>query len=348
MAGTQRIRGIDVARAIAILGMVLVNVRSKTHAYATDIDALAWALDRSEGKFAALFVLLAGIGIALRSPRRTLADREQTHAARRALLERAGILLVVGLLNALLWSWDILHCYAAYLALAAVFLRASDRALLGLAAAVMATSVVLQLSFDRFIDVDFWSVSGFAWHVGFGGLYPVFPWLSFLLVGMWLGHQDLRDPAWRRRLLAIAVAVLAVAELADWAARPDGLAWLTGEHAHLLRSWPRPARPGFVVGGTAFAIACVCLSIEAADRWATSRVTEAVIATGQLAFTLYVAHAVAIVVPVRLGILTGLTVEQAVLYGLAVYALAGAASVWWRHRWPFGPLEALIRKVTHR
>ena len=37
-------------------------------------------------------------------------------------------------------------------------------------------------------------------HIFFSGQYPVFPWLAFLIVGMWIGRQDLHPGRGARRL----------------------------------------------------------------------------------------------------------------------------------------------------
>ena len=102
--------GIDVARAFAILGMILVNFRTMTFADPEATPWLEFGIDRLEGKAAALFVVLAGVGISLR----TAAARRNRWTLREyqlELLRRAGVLFVAGLINLHMWSWDILHCY---------------------------------------------------------------------------------------------------------------------------------------------------------------------------------------------------------------------------------------------
>ena len=54
--------------------------------------------------------------------------------------------------------------------------------------------------FETFTYFGFWTAAGQVRHLFFNGFHPVVPWLAFLLVGMWLGRQDLRDPEVRRSL----------------------------------------------------------------------------------------------------------------------------------------------------
>jgi uncharacterized protein len=335
----QRIHGIDVARAIAILGMVLVNFRGKLSAYASDLAWLEWASNRIEGKPAALFVVLAGIGISLRTRR----AREHLRREQVSLLQRAAILFGLGMLMLPLWDWDILHFYGVFLALAALWLDVRDRTLLWLAGFFVAGEVVLFNAFDWWADKDVWSARGAVKNVWFNGLHPVFPWMAFLLLGMWLGRLDLRDPALRRRLILVALALAILAECFDAAARPGDLGKLVD--CQWLRTWPRPARPMFVLSGTAIAVVVLCACIELAERGANNRLVLALVATGQLAFTLYVLHAIVIVVSMRVGF-SALALELAMIYGASFFAAGVIASVWWRKRAHEGPLEGIIRRVA--
>jgi uncharacterized membrane protein YeiB len=124
-----RVPGYDVARAVAICGMVLINfgVYLLGPPQGTPIDiALRWLAHVPGGRASSLFVTLAGVGIA------RMAYGDAT-LARATLLKRSALLVLFGTINLLLGWWiDILHFYACYLAIAAVFfLRATPRALLG-------------------------------------------------------------------------------------------------------------------------------------------------------------------------------------------------------------------------
>ena len=69
-AVNKRIIGLDVARCLAIFGMVIVNYRE---ALGEPEDGPAWLVSFSsniEGKASATFVVLAGIGLSLLFSRR--------------------------------------------------------------------------------------------------------------------------------------------------------------------------------------------------------------------------------------------------------------------------------------
>lgn len=342
----MRTPGFDIARALAVLGMVLVNFRGALRVGDHGTPALVWLADHFEGKAGALFVLLAGVGISLR----THPGGGDPTADRRALFDRAMILLGMGLLLMHLWEWDILHFHAVYLLLAIPLLRAPTVTLWLLAAASVWITMLLGHELDWNLRPSLTTLDGATRHVVFNGLYPVFPWFAFVLVGMAVGRLDLTDAAVRRRTFAIALAIVIMTEAVDALGRYEqqtGTLGLGG-HAGLLLTWPRAPRPLFVVSGSAIAVATICACITITGRRGDRRWVIALVATGQLAFTLYIAHVIAVLLPMQHGWLVGVGIEVAFAYGLAFFAAAVAFALWWRRRWEYGPFEGVIRQVTGR
>lgn len=341
-----RLLGYDVARAIAVLGMILVDVRHELLAYRGSA-AFLWLFDGIEGKAAALFVLLAGAGLSLRVHR---PDEEyEPTLDLRPLVERALLLIGLGLLLLHLWKYDILHFHGVYLLLAIPLLRAQSRTLWLLAVLAVWIAAVLARELDWELRPTL-TPGGAVRHLFFNGLYPVFPWIAFVLVGMAIGRLDLRDPRVRRRTLAVAAVLAALASASDALGRYERQHHVLGlgTYADWLLTWPRAPRPLFVVSGSAIAVATICGCIELSGPRAASRWVLALVATGQLAFTIYVAHVIAILVPLEHGFLRGQPIELAFAYAMACYAAAVAFALWWRRRWRHGPLEGLMRQITTR
>lgn len=126
----KRLDGLDLARGLAMLGMLMVNFRLAMGVEAGADMALGRLFLALEGRSAATFVVLAGMGLVL-GTRRLAAQ-----AARRQIIRRALFLGLLGLLNALAFPPDILHFYACYFALGALCLRARP-GILALAAALL-------------------------------------------------------------------------------------------------------------------------------------------------------------------------------------------------------------------
>ncbi|KQX68039.1 heparan-alpha-glucosaminide N-acetyltransferase domain-containing protein [Paenibacillus sp. Root444D2] len=61
----ERITGLDLARAISILGMMFVNYKISMGAEGSGPAWLSWFVSLFEGRASAVFVVLAGIGFAI-------------------------------------------------------------------------------------------------------------------------------------------------------------------------------------------------------------------------------------------------------------------------------------------
>ncbi|NDJ87089.1 MAG: DUF1624 domain-containing protein, partial [Chloroflexi bacterium] len=205
-AKPARIEAYDVARALAILGMIIVNFKLVMGSSSAGPGWLIFPTSLLEGRAAALFVVLAGVSLSLLSRRAFIeGDQSARHDARRRVLRRSAFLRVFGLLLALIWPADILHFYSLYLALGAALLFVPVRQLWW---AMIAVMVVFQVLFfimdydagwdwDTLTITDFWTAPGIVRHLLFNGFHPLFPWSAFLILGMWLGRQDVLDPAVR-------------------------------------------------------------------------------------------------------------------------------------------------------
>ncbi|MEM9692163.1 MAG: DUF418 domain-containing protein [Myxococcota bacterium] len=349
-AAPERIVGFDVARALAVLGMVMVNYKGQLDSAERGPDWLVWLNERIEGRSAALFVVLAGIGLSLRSRRARIDPATHLAFERSALLRRAVVLYGAGLLNLHLWEWDILHFYGLFLAVAAGLLTAPglELAIVGLACIV--GSVALQASFPYEVEaIDIWSPTGALSDLFFNGLHPFFPWMAFVVLGMWLGRLPLGESATRRRLVTAAIPVLLISEGLDtWATRFHESLPIDPEHVYWLSTWPRAPRPLYVLAAGAMATLLICGCIEVTKNRGQDRWVLALSATGQLAFSLYILHAIAILIPLEHELLDHSSLAETMAYSFAFYAGAVALSLWWRRRFLHGPLETLIRQIAGR
>jgi len=342
MAKSDRIIGLDIARAVAVLGMILVNFRGKVHPATLDATNLAWVLDRMEGKWAAVFVVLAGVGIGMQ------ARNAETPLARvrlrRSLLVRASALLAIGVLHQHWWTWDILAFYGVYIAAGVLFLRAPSLVLWAAIAAMLLGSGWQWMHLLR-PELDFWTLRGAAGKLLFWGNHPFLPWFALFLFGLWLSRVDLRNGSVRARLFVVGILVLGAAEYANAVVRAEGPGLSDPAWLDMLRTWPRPTRPGFAISGIAFATLAIVATIELTCGREHFGPVMALQAGGQLALTLYIAHVPAILVPLAHGwaptSLLGL-----VTYAVVVYIVGISGALWWRRRYDRGPLETLLAAVT--
>ncbi len=344
---TGRLAGFDVARALAVFGMVVVNFRGRMASYDGLLDINVWLMDRMEGRAAALFVLLAGVGVSLRSRKARQIGGSTLFAERKALVRRAGVLFVVGLLNVHIWDWDILHVYGPFLVVAAMLVGASKKRLWAATAAVFLITVAFQVAFPEPVEPPYWTPQGLLHSMVFSGNYPALPWLVFLLVGMWMGRLDLYSAAVRERLLWVSGGITLAAEFLAWTLRTIGEDW-PPLWFQWVSTWPRPSGPLYVIAACGAAVFVAMLCVIVADKRARSSGTVALTATGQMALSLYFAHEVAILIPMEHTSLYGMPVEVPMLYSLSFCAAGVAGAVWWRSRWHQGPFEMVLRQVSTR
>ena len=333
--------------------MVLVNFHLVVAGGAGDPEWLQSAVASLQGRAAATFVVLAGVGASLMArSARASGDAGARRAVRRALLRRALFLGVLGTAFLTIWPADILHYYGAWMLCGAGLLFASSRVIAGVMAAVVVVALGYLVTGDYFAhwNLETLEYEGlhrpdrFLENLFLNGFHPVLPWLAFYLGGMLLGRLDLdRAPVRRRLLWAAAPLALGVHLFEDLFVPTD-----PPEPAllQLFGTGPVPPLPGFVLAGGSIAVVAIVLAIELAPRlprWLTGPLE----ATGQLALTIYVAHVlVGLGTLEAMGRLEGQSLTFAVSAALLFTLASLIAATLWRLRFRRGPLEALMRKVS--
>ncbi|WP_321829073.1 DUF418 domain-containing protein [Thalassovita sp.] len=332
----MRLDGLDIARFLAFLGMVLVNFRIAAEVSAGG-DLPSLLTNALEGRAAALFVVLAGIGLGL------------ARATAPLIFRRALFLMALGLLNLTIFEADILHYYGTYFFCALPFLGASTRVLWGAAVAItlLALGTLIFGNYDQGWDWDtlsytgFWTVSGYLRHTFYNGWHPVLPWLSFLFIGMALARLDLASARVQARL-AVWGAVAMVAGMI-----PATLI-TSGELMPLFGTSPIPPTPFYILSASGSAALMVALCLWAGPMLMRFAPSRAMALAGRQSLTLYLAH-----ILLGMGLLEGLGLLSGVLspgqifaYALGFCALCLIYASLWQHVAKRGPLEALMRRVA--
>ena len=341
----DRVRGIDLARAVAIIGMFAAHVRPRSDpvGLAETLYAIPY------GRAAVLFGLVAGVGVSL------LAASPRATGTRTTLLLlwRAAILLPAGLALQHLdhGVFVILADYALLFVAAAVLVRLPDTWLLAVTAAAAAAGPVTYrwgelhrpAVFTR--DPVLWGdpIPEILHGLVLSGPYPLITWLAPFAFGMWLGRRNLRS---RRGALTLSIAGATIAVgcwyLPDLAARfAPGVDTDTGWW-FLLNPEPHSQTPAWLIGSTASAAAALglCLLVAAA----VPRLSWPLTAAGQLAFTLYVLQLVAL--HLAPDALRDEEVAGALLILAGFTAVSAVLAVAWRAVFPRGPAEYVLRLPT--
>jgi uncharacterized membrane protein YeiB len=349
-SGSDRVVGLDVARALAVFGMFGAHVG----AIADDVDsapstwlAVAW------GRSSILFAVLAGISIALLSGRTVpVAGDDLVRARMRILVRAAWVFVIGGVLDALGADLDvILGVYAVLFVLALPFLRWSRRNLLVAAAVLAVATPPALVVLAQFIVHNGASEAPLP-QLAVTGFYPALSWWTFILVGLAVGRSDLGSRRVRTALLASGAGLAALGYGGGWLTTQrwaggrlsegpwDGsespgrfdLAWLSGATPHSGTAFE-------IVGSTGVALVVVAGCLVVAER--LPRVTFPLASVGAMALTVYTGQVVAIwVIDADEYVDNGLWVT----FILVSLILATA----WRVLLGQGPLERVVTWSSNR
>lgn len=355
----KRVIGFDLARALAIFGMVIVNFKIAMNAETGNALLMSFA-GVFEGRASALFVILAGIGVTfITNKARSSSDRSFILKTRLLIVKRGALLIVVGLVFTPIWEADILHFYGFYFLIAAAIFTVNDKTLLCLSALIMVLFPALMLLFnydqnwnwETLTYENIWSVDGMIRHILFNGFHPVFPWSAFLFFGMWLGRLDLSQVFLRRKLFFGSVIILLITEGSFYLIRAiigaDGTLGMTSEEVALLFSTSIiPPLPQYIIsaGSSAVITLVTCLSIS--ERYSKSSIIQRLSQTGKMSLTLYIAHVIiGMGVLESLGMLENQTINVSLFNALVFCVFGIIFSVTWIRFFNIGPLEWLFRKI---
>ena len=356
---TPRILGYDFARALAIFGMVIVNFKI-VMCTSNSSGWLISAIGILEGRAAAIFVILAGVGISLMTAKTRAGISSRSMSQHRtSLLKRAFLLVVLGLCYSPIWPADILHFYGFYIALGVVFLTADDRILVLNSVLLNMGFIILLLLFDyesgwdweTMTYTNFWTMSGMVRHIFYNGFHPVFPWASFLLMGMWMGRQDMASILFRRKMVIGSFISWGIIELASSQALiyfmqyPHGIS--LDDIQSLFGTGPMPPMPQYIISAGSSAVIIICLSISIASKYPSAKWVGLLCQTGRISLTLYVAHVVMGMGFLELiGRIENQTIEFALFSAMFFNVLCIAFAHFWSLKFKTGPIEELFRKLA--
>lgn len=333
--GRGRIDGVDLARGLAIIGMVMVHV-------APPLGGDAGLYSLPYGQASTLFAVVAGIGIDLSSRRGPAAPHRARLAWRALWLVPVGLVLsVIGTPVAV-----ILQYYALWFLLAAPVLRWSTRALAALTAVGMLVGptvlVWAQVTHPEWYAPRAEGIAGRgAWLGEFGdvlltGYYPTVSWIWLVYAGMLLARSDLRSDRVSWILLAGGAAVATGTYTVAAAAR-DTLD--LGRWQPWLETVGHSDTPPEMLAtlGVSTAVLGACLLLARHLR----RVLWPGIALGRFALTVYVVHiiAYALVRPAFYNTTAAGGIETT----LWITGVGSVVAMLWLAVLPRGPLEALDR-----
>jgi len=350
-----RLVGPDVVRAVALIGVVIMNYHGYLIILGGERSRNFWGrqFDPWEGplstRFAATFVLVAGVGTTLLT-RRSLGDRRAVAAKRWTLLRRGLLLFGFGLIFYDIWAGSILPYYGAMFVLAAALFTLATPWLVAIGAgAAVAGAGIHWWAIEQATDGEStaWLTNpgpaaprGLVLDTFVNGTHPLFPWLAFFCAGLVLGRA-LINAAWRPICLGLGIALFAAATLLE--AVFDGGTTLAEE-----LSSTHPLGRGLLYTASALGTALVAFTLiyALADRFRSFGFVTLLAHAGQMSLSLYVVHALVFNFIVNwVGAVRPAGVDLALTFAAIYWIIAIAAGSVWHRRFGIGPVEWVYRRI---
>jgi uncharacterized membrane protein YeiB len=344
-----RLVGVDVARALALLGMMAAHVGGV--AEELDVtDPSTWSAVVN-GRSSTLFAVLAGVSVGLVSGRTAPPGPPAIGRVRARLAIRAAVVVAVGLALMLLGTpvYVILPTYGALFLLVLPVLRWPRWALLVLAAVCAVASAPVALAL-----VPLYGDAGM-FAVQLGLVYPVVTFLAYVLVGLAVGRTGLEARGRQVALLASGALVALAAYLVGNRSAPlppdvgyafPGVPWISSlgtdsVWAQVFLS-PRDHSSSLVdvagTSGVAVAVIGLCTLLFDGRGAVVSRMASPLAAIGSMPLSIYALHLVVIAALPALP-------DSAAAW--AWFALGSAAfAMLWRRYLRRGPLERVTATLT--
>ncbi|HRO93998.1 heparan-alpha-glucosaminide N-acetyltransferase domain-containing protein [Citricoccus sp.] len=369
----KRLVGIDAARGLALIGLMAVHILPETNEV-THAPTLVFSI--VNGNSAALFALLAGVGLALSTGGSTPHQGRRMRGDRAGLAVRAALIGFIGLVVAAISpedppAYSILVYYAVFFLLTIPFLHLSPRVLFGTAAVFGIVAPVLMQKLEPVLPSTsasnhtlvtlFTEPAGTAAELLLTGVYPALPYMTYLLVGLGLGRLDLRSTrtqaiiAGTGALLALSAQLLSTvllrvaggyqALLASDGLSPEeldeALTYSTGELPDTSGWWLTIAT-GHTNAPLAIAsslgIGLLVLGVFLLLGARAGRWLAPLAAMGAMTLTLYTAHLIALAPEVHYD-------DPELWFALHLGVAAVAAWFWTRHH-DKGPLETVVGRAV--
>jgi uncharacterized membrane protein YeiB len=311
-------------------------------------------------RFAATFVLVAGMGVTLLTRRSVASGDASAIRADRLRLVRRGVVLFVGgwLLNRH-WPGTIILYYGAYFVIAAALFTLRTRWLVVIGAVTaIASAALYQVAVWRlfdgkespWLDPDMDTPFGLLLGTFTGGTHPVLPWLTFLCAGMVIGRLLPRLTAVRPFLFGGGIAAVALTYLLN-AFGPGASLDPLVEPSRSDVMWnvalsTQPFDRGllYTVNALGSAVAAFCIISWLAQRWPTAMPTVVLQRAGQMTLSIYLAHVIVFKLFVEwTSSVTPTGLDAALWFAFGFWVVAVMAAAWWHKMFGTGPLERVYR-----
>lgn len=348
-----RFDSLDVARGLAVLGMIYVHFVPAEGGTTALEKFLSGMVHLHEGTPAAMFCILAGMSWEIQSGRSAGSSRFRVYVVRRIL----ALAIAGALFHFLVWPTEILLPLALMSMLTLVLSRLGKTAMLATIFLLVVALPFIPLLFANYVTQD-WNADGshvadstFGWaslrFLLFDGNYPVVPWMASPLIGMLMAKSNEISSPRVKMWFYIACPLAIISQIyAVWAEANSNL--LGDLTAYLSSTWVPASIPFMLVSGSsALALITFLMGWQATSglpRWTTPLAQ-----LGRASLTHYILHICLVYVPLRNFFPEedwSIRVGMAAFVVYIIFALP-ITRLWFRV-FARGPLEEIWARVSGR
>jgi uncharacterized membrane protein YeiB len=342
--GPQRIAGIDLARGLAVIGMVAAHLL-----WIEDFDladSSTW-IAVVDGRSSILFATLAGVSIGLVTGGTRPLPPPDMRLARERLAVRAALLWLIGLglIATGVPVYVILPAYAILFLLALPLVGLGARTLFLLAGALALVMPFVQVILD---ELPFWRTPwGDFVSVAVGWHYPFPVWLAFVLAGLGVARAGILRTRVQLATVAVGATLAVIGYGADAATGAGPTSDVPAFERAVWTAEPHSSGLLEVVGSGGFALAVIGLCVLAC-RTILTWVVLPLRAVGAMPLTAYTAQLVVWAIAATLllgepGDLRGFR-DADPFWPMTVGLVIGCTA--WALLIGRGPLEELVDRVS--
>jgi len=266
------------------------------------------------------------------------------------ILKRAAVLFCLGMLNQLIFPADIIHYYALYFIVGVAFLNQSSGRLIIGSIGITLIGMVLMLVFDfdrgwnweTLEYTDFWSLTGFLRNSFFNGFHLIFPWASFLVIGLWIGRLQLSRNSVQMSLFVSGLIITVFTYVLET------ILIANSEWAEMFTFAPIPPNPLYVLTATRSALFVLGCALWIAPKIESFELTQSILKAGRMSLTLYFAHILlGMGFMESMGWVKGyLSPTELIGYSTAFCIGCVAFAVIWMRKQTRGPFEWVLFKLA--
>jgi len=355
----QRIIGFDLARAYAIFGMFIVNFNMVFGSY-NDQSIIGKFMSLFSGNSSTVFVILAGMGIALMTNRSQYSFTEK-NKLRNTILKRAIFLFIIGLLLNIIWPADILHFYGCYMFIIAFLIFMEKRYFLWFATASILIFHILVFiipfetgwNLEKIQYKDFYTINGFIRNTFYNGWNSIFPWIAYFLLGMYLGKLNWKEIKVQRKMFFLGLSLFLTVTIIQSASQHISI---SEELKLFINADYLPPFLPFILSTSGFSLILISGFMYLGNKIGESQLAQNIASTGQMTLTHYVSHVT--IGMIIFSLLTDKNISEdlthlqpikpicILLFSIAYFVFSYYFSKLWTKHFKNGPLETLMRKIS--